>query len=178
MRYAIKAKKTKYRDYVFRSRLEAKWAAMFDLLRWQWDYEPVDFNGWIPDFAIYGKQIVYVEVKPTVEFLPNVARKIGSSGCSDDVLIVGQRPIVGYFCDSPAIGWISECASSGLGTWGNAFLARWGSSANAIGFAHSFLSYQDRISGSYDGDHFYAVDEDYLQLLWASAHNATQWWPK
>jgi hypothetical protein len=47
--------KTTYKSYDFRSRLEARWAVMFDLLKWKWEYEPTDFNGWIPDFAIYGK---------------------------------------------------------------------------------------------------------------------------
>ena len=178
MRYTIAAKKTKYRDYVFRSRLEAKWAAMFDLLGWQWDYEPIDFNGWIPDFAIYGNRTVYVEVKPTVQFVSDVALKIGSSGCFDDVLIVGQRPIIGWLCDSPVIGWISERACNGLGSWGDAFLAKWGTPANAIGFAHSFLSYQDRISGAYNGDNFYSVDKECIQKFWSLAHNATQWRPE
>lgn len=53
MQYTIKAKETVYAGVVFRSRLEAKWAAMFDLCGWHWQYEPVDLNGWSPDFFIH-----------------------------------------------------------------------------------------------------------------------------
>jgi hypothetical protein len=43
---------TTYNGVQFRSRLEAKWAAFFDLLGWRWHYEPLDLDGWIPDFLI------------------------------------------------------------------------------------------------------------------------------
>jgi hypothetical protein len=43
---------TIYNGVQFRSRLEAKWAAFFDLLGWHWHYEPLDLDGWIPDFLI------------------------------------------------------------------------------------------------------------------------------
>lgn len=94
MEYTIKAIETKFQGFVFRSRLEAKWAVMFELLGWDWDYEPCDFDGWIPDFAIYGKRPIYVEVKPVVDFPEDVAHKLNRSGCKDPMLIVGQRCIV------------------------------------------------------------------------------------
>ena len=50
----IPAIKTKYKNIKFRSRLEARWAAFFDLLKWDWEYEPIDCSGWIPDFVLYG----------------------------------------------------------------------------------------------------------------------------
>lgn len=43
---------TLYAGTQFRSRLEARWAALFDLLGWPWEYEPIDLPGWIPDFRI------------------------------------------------------------------------------------------------------------------------------
>jgi hypothetical protein len=43
---------TKYRGVQFRSRLEARWAAFFDLVGWPWRYEPLDLNGYIPDFIV------------------------------------------------------------------------------------------------------------------------------
>lgn len=43
---------TMYSGVQMRSRLEAKWAAMFDKVKWEWQYEPFDLNGWIPDFLI------------------------------------------------------------------------------------------------------------------------------
>lgn len=52
MEYLFAAIPTIYKDVQFRSRLEARWAAFFDLLSWKWDYEPCDFKGWIPDFGL------------------------------------------------------------------------------------------------------------------------------
>jgi hypothetical protein len=69
--YTIKAHPTKYKGVMFRSRLEARWAAFFDLVGWEWEYEPIDLNGWTPDFRIRipgstypGKLFVLVEIKP------------------------------------------------------------------------------------------------------------------
>lgn len=56
---------TVYRGVQFRSRLEARWACVFDQLRWRWSYEPIDLEGYIPDFVIKAKNCdVLVEVKP------------------------------------------------------------------------------------------------------------------
>lgn len=48
----IKAHPTFYKRVRFRSRLEARWAAFFDLIGWRWEYEPLDLNGWTPDFRV------------------------------------------------------------------------------------------------------------------------------
>ena len=73
MKYAIKSHETGYSGVTFRSRLEARWAAMFDLIGWQWEYEPVDLIGWTPDFRVSfpcghsecgEKHTLLVEVKP------------------------------------------------------------------------------------------------------------------
>jgi hypothetical protein len=64
---AHQATKTIYNGQEFRSKLEAKWAAFFDLIGFKWEYEPKNdlFRGWLPDFAIWQEgQIVYCEVKP------------------------------------------------------------------------------------------------------------------
>lgn len=50
--YNIKAHPTEYSGVRFRSRLEARWAAFFDLIGWKWEYEPVDLVGWSPDFKV------------------------------------------------------------------------------------------------------------------------------
>ena len=86
MTYTIKAHATKYRGITFRSRLEATWAAFFDLAGWQWSYEPLNLEietqsgkqWWTPDFIVtfacrhsecrwdepYGEHTLYCEVKP------------------------------------------------------------------------------------------------------------------
>lgn len=63
---------TLYRGYLFRSRLEARWAVFFDSLKIKWVYEPEGFHlasgeMYLPDFFLpefNGKKGVYVEVKP------------------------------------------------------------------------------------------------------------------
>jgi hypothetical protein len=52
VKYTIAARPTKYNGVQFRSRLEARWAAFFDLAGWEWEYEPIDFNNWVPDFLV------------------------------------------------------------------------------------------------------------------------------
>lgn len=63
---AIPAIPTTYAGVNFRSRLEARWAAFFDILGWQWDYEPIDLAGYIPDFIVHGARPVplLLETKP------------------------------------------------------------------------------------------------------------------
>lgn len=86
---------TMYAGVQFRSRLEAKWAAMFDLLEWPWEYEPIDLEGYIPDFILYGKLLV--EVKPllwSVSREPEaieVAKKIDIGGWTGCSVLLGAR---------------------------------------------------------------------------------------
>lgn len=63
----IKIIPTKYNKYIFRSRLEARWAVYFDKIGLQWDYEQEGYilsNGkyYLPDFFIPG--FGYIEIKP------------------------------------------------------------------------------------------------------------------
>ncbi|MBA8838156.1 hypothetical protein [Ochrobactrum sp. RH2CCR150] len=65
MEYTIKAIPTEYAGVNFRSRLESRWAAFFDLVGLKWDYEPFDLEGWVPDFLLRTSLTnVLVEVKP------------------------------------------------------------------------------------------------------------------
>jgi hypothetical protein len=87
MNYDIKSKPTIYKGTKYRSRLEARWAAFFDLLGFTYQYEPYDLNGWTPDFVIYlGDKEILCEVKPTkkhgfdidyvkTKFLPNAGQR-------------------------------------------------------------------------------------------------------
>jgi hypothetical protein len=115
-----------YRGRLYRSRLEARWAAFFDLLEWQHEYEPFDLAGWIPDFLLRGIGIrangmeypshVLVEVKPTTEFHLSTAEKMergrwsGNDACDDvhELLLVGVAPSLCRHQTLPGvqIGWI------------------------------------------------------------------------
>lgn len=68
MEYEIQSKPTIYNGTKYRSRLEARWAAFFDLIGWRYQYEPFDLTGWTPDFVIYGSKnrMLFIEVKPVV----------------------------------------------------------------------------------------------------------------
>ena len=57
---------TIYRGIEYRSRLEAKWAAFFQLIDWKYTYEPFDGDGYIPDFVLHGDYPCVVEIKPAV----------------------------------------------------------------------------------------------------------------
>lgn len=68
---SLHAIQTEYSGYLFRSRLEARWAVFFDALKLHWEYEPEGFElgkgvRYLPDFRITHPCYVpfYVEVKP------------------------------------------------------------------------------------------------------------------
>ncbi len=77
-----------YAGVQFRSRLEASWAAMFDESRLNWEYEPFDLNGWIPDFRIWKKEFtdirLLIEVKP-LDFSPSYAEWSWSAHAQDEI---------------------------------------------------------------------------------------------
>lgn len=90
--YTIAAIPTRYAGVNFRSRLEARWAAFFDLAGWKWEYEPAspEFDFWIPDFRLtpqlnirqkrdrnevrITRVDVYCEVKP-IDFEADLSRE-------------------------------------------------------------------------------------------------------
>lgn len=82
---------TEYRGFRFRSRLEAGWAAFFDLIAAPWSYEPVDLSGYVPDFVIGYDVPLLVEVKPAHNRQAMLAcsEKIASSGWNGPAMIVG-----------------------------------------------------------------------------------------
>jgi hypothetical protein len=86
---------TEYGGTRFRSRLEARWAAFFDALSWDWDYEPIDLDGYIPDFVLpFRYAPLLVEVKPALRLpaeLHDHKQKITDSSWSGEALIVGSR---------------------------------------------------------------------------------------
>lgn len=176
MAQAIAAIPTIYKGRQYRSRLEARWAAFFDLLDWSVEYEPCDFNGWIPDFVINGAETVYVEVKPVSQFPEDVARKLEVSGCPSEMLIVGQSLPSNQYV-GPCVGWLTERHADGF-CWGLAPFGLWESNNRdrIIGFCHEEQGYSDRITGSYDGGcHGSGNAERRVAQAWAEAGNAVQW---
>jgi hypothetical protein len=180
--YTIKAIETNYKGFTFRSRLEARWAAMFDLLGWNWDYEPSDFNGWMPDFILFGKtKRIYVEVKPVVRFPIDVSKKMQDSGCENEMLIVGQVcPLPEcpeeFAEDDNELGWIVYPYSEDdqlSGGWDRARFGIW--SLKNIGYCSVNHQWNDRISGEYSGNAFSGLAKAEIKRMWGEAHLATRW---
>ena len=98
---------TFYDRIEYRSRLEARWAAFFDQLGWQYIYEPFDADHYIPDFIIHGDGPLLVEIKPVVtpeeykDVLTGVDRRLGEDrdAWTNSVVIFGVSPLpyAGYY---------------------------------------------------------------------------------
>lgn len=117
---------TKANGYQMRSRLEATWAHFFDCIGWQWEYEPFDANGYIPDFVILGPRPFLVEIKPAtgLDQFGDASKKAQTAldGIwTDDILYLGLSPFIdtsdgklcpGHGCDAFHIGRLDEYQST------------------------------------------------------------------
>lgn len=79
---ALRPIQTRYNGYMFRSRLEARWAVFFSALGLRWEYEPEGFDLgdnelYLPDFRVRSPQemVTWYEIKPVgVEFSGKLER--------------------------------------------------------------------------------------------------------
>jgi hypothetical protein len=166
----IKAIPTRYKGVQYRSRLEAKWAAFFDNIGWQYTYEPFDLGGYIPDFLIHGNHPFLIEVKPAVTLDDYRApiSKIERADSPYDVLIVGvtARPHPGLLLshnDTLAV-WIG---CYGCKTWGVGSLSHW---FNPAGCDEQGCAVNEN----------WAVEQQHndrrgIDHAWADATNEVQW---
>lgn len=168
---------TVYRCVQFRSRLEARWAAMFDLLGWEWAYEPFDLEGWIPDFALTTfaptPATILVEVKPAVEPPDSAIRKILATSWSGPFLVVGWR-MFDTGSDSTAFGWLYERDEAG-GGWTSDEAAFCGP-PGLVGLSATTLLWSDRLGRCGDGKQIWdGRTPGHIRRLWAEAGNLVQW---
>lgn len=161
MEYTIKAHKTFYNGVWFRSRLEARWAAFFDLIGWQWEYEPIDLVGWSPDFRL--------------EF------QCGHSECPPNhVLLAEVKP---YFCLDDFNG--HPCMSYSYGHLFDENGKDTGYCIPADGSAafgaNPDVTYWDIVHGSGSGveNIYFRVEEPKWKIeeFWKTAGNITQYHP-
>jgi hypothetical protein len=174
---------TLYRGVQYRSRLEARWAALFGLLGWRFQYEPFDLDDWIPDFLLLLRVPALVEVKPVAWFPEDVASRIEGSRPPHAPMIVGCTlvedpdraddfdpsavPFLGWTPCDDGDGW----TPAGLGSFEETpsvldlFASR--SARPPIGFA-SGLAPLDRRRGF-----FWQSGE--TRRLWHEAGNLVQW---
>lgn len=186
---------TMYAGTRFRSRLEARWACFFDGIKWRWEYEPFDADGYIPDFLVFGVQQMLVEVKPasSVRELMDEVPKIRAAlewEWKNDFMLVGATPFL------PGGSWWGDDCVVGLMKDGDWFPDDWGDDTWAEAcwatclscreqgkvcerVFHSVHSFACRPCGHHEGDHH--LGDPWIELLedrWASARNLTQWRPQ
>lgn len=118
-RTVIKSIPTTYGGVNFRSRLEARYAAFFDLTEWRWEYEPdIGIGGYIPDFVLLSNYSpIVVEVKPidrasdpiAIDAMAKAEHALREAGKHNEILLLGYawpKPDWGY--SEIAIGWLGE----------------------------------------------------------------------
>jgi hypothetical protein len=96
-------KPTWYNNYYFRSKLEAKWAVFFDLMKIKWEYEPEPFtcddgSQYTPDFYLPKTYLrntkgVYVEIKPEGFNELGYNQRIASSLKNSQLIVLYGDPI-------------------------------------------------------------------------------------
>ncbi len=149
---------TVYRNVRFRSRLEAKWAALFDICGLQWEYEPFDMGansgGYIPDFLIQLARPTLVEVKPITS--PSEFRapqkKLARCGWTGPALVLGSSLYLHPDDDLPEITARGTLAC-GVDGWSRMGRTAWPRAMGPCPFT-----------------------ED-LWTAWTEAANASQWKP-
>jgi len=108
----MKVIETLYKGYLFRSRLEARWAVFFDELALKWEYEPEGFDlgnaGWyLPDFYLPNLGL-YWEIKPV-------------NGCADSDWIkfenFEKRLVVAFGLPGGFDDYHSYCFGNGSEGW-------------------------------------------------------------
>ncbi len=176
----IKPLRTRYNGVTYRSRLEAKWACLFDLLKWPHDYEPVDLRFYIPDFAIrFPAGTIAVEVKPefSLDALIPHARKIIESGWTGEALALGAclfpNTDIGQH-----IEWVGV-DDEGLRQFDNgpANVFRC-IDCGGVSLRNGDNSWRCRVNGCYDGNaHVSDFDPNELDRLWKEAGDRVQWMP-
>lgn len=181
----IKAIPTYYNGTWFRSRLEARWAALFDRCHWRWTYEPQDYDGYIPDFALWFRAPILVEVKPVQwdesesdEVLLEEARlKIARSGIKGELLMLGARIVhEPRELAHQRIGAIMDInpETDEASPWSPAFAFVCNHCGNPS-FANENDSWHCRVRGCYDGRlllNYWDADFDYRR-----AGSEVQWRP-
>lgn len=121
----IKAIETRYKGYLFRSRLEARWAVFFDALGLCWEYEPEGFDlgedgRYLPDFRVEypgdddGSHHEWFEVKSSIRDIPDRDwRKLIAFGMVESLTILDGIPDTRMYL-APQEAVLPEEAASGL----------------------------------------------------------------
>jgi hypothetical protein len=223
MTLPIKAIPTEFNGVRYRSQLEARWAAFFQMVGWDVHYEPFALDGYIPDFVKHGcycNEPLIIEVKPVMgendPLLQETMNKL-------DRVVPHKFEclIVSYFLpnDGQSIGWLRqgnqlfdwEGGGDGHGCWAlapfsmdiskvgvrslattldvsastiasaqarNVILIKRSKWTAGLGFCHDEQSFEDRITGYYNGSCGGDIDDSHyekIKELFARAGSLVQW---
>lgn len=153
----------------FRSRLEAKYATFFELLEFNWQYEPVDLNGWIPDFILYGSggQNVLVEIKPETnkEKLKPTFEKISKAFPTGNVCVLTP----GFF--SKFEGETHKFCLGYIRTNEANFWDEISFKSEPIDVCDRTMDFTGRLNGIHD------TNKIRVDLIFKEAGNRVQWFP-
>ena len=124
----MKPIQTEYKGYLFRSRLEARWAVFFDACDVEWEYEPEGYDlgdglMYLPDFLLHGVDgraagDLYVEVKGkmTETDAEKILRFCGNRENPDDPTVTTPILVVSCIPDGNTISEIEAyCRKLGYG---------------------------------------------------------------
>ena len=171
---------TVYNGIEFRSRLEAKWAVVFDRLGWEYEYEPIDLMGYIPDFVLpwrFGPTIV--EIKPEMDFdsLRDHTAKIERSGWDGEAMILGGRT---FTIDGlPVIGLLAERMepedNNGETWWWDPAPLVICSSCSTPSVYHMYGNYSQRSCRCMDYTNHFTYASNELRVAWKNATNAVKY---
>lgn len=173
-----------------RSRLEARWLRFLTLLEWPIEYEPIDLNGYIPDFVIMGRRSLLVEVKPAFTYAECVdlalLKSVGATrSCGRELLVVGASPFLEGDLQSEdrwehsIAGVIFQRCDSPDGYSLSPDPARFVRCivCDSIGVMQMAGSWDCYPCGHHGKHYLRGVDKDDLQPLWTTARNSTRWKP-
>ena len=192
MEYRIAAIPTVYNGRQYRSRLEAKWAAFFDLLGWRFEYEPADFGKWSPDFLLFCENVspIFVEVKPIDAFDWPTAQKMISGcprGAVTHIMLVGTapfQPLSGpdfgsddlWTNTGTEIGWCAYADPDHNRSWSGFFIAKAASGRFDLftEYPAGAITQEAQLPDNYPPFGWMAQLSE-LREMWAKACNTVQW---
>ena len=90
--YNYQAIETWHDGTLYRSKLEARWAAFFTMMEIPFEYEPFNLRGWLPDFQIELERDYLVEIKPSFFPFHQATSKMLQGLADEGGLLLSEKP--------------------------------------------------------------------------------------